>query len=128
MKKLTEVILLCLCIAGLCFCFNQIGRLKEQERTREKLNMCIHAPTPVNIGDSLYLIRVYPIETKCTKRQRTKYLEHNELICPYCDSDEISADHMDFDDDYGWRSVVCTNCNGCWTETYILTDAHPFNE
>ena len=43
------------------------GKRQEMSRTREKLNTCIYAPTPVYIGDSLYLIRVYPLNINVPK-------------------------------------------------------------
>ena len=38
------------------------GKRQEIAQTREKLKTCIYAPTPITIGDSLYLIRYYPLD------------------------------------------------------------------
>jgi len=62
------------------------------------------------------------------KFDKQKYLEHYGLICPYCDSKNINADCSQFDDNYMWRSVVCEDCKECWTETYMLIDAHSYDE
>lgn len=62
--KATTIFLLLVLIWGLWFGGMCIGKEKEIDRTREKLNSCIHAPTPIEIGDSLYLIRVYPINSQ----------------------------------------------------------------
>ena len=56
-----------------------------------------------------------------------KYLEYEGRMCPFCDSTILDADHMDFEDNYGWRSVICQDCKEIWVETYTLTDAHSFN-
>ncbi len=42
----------------------------ERRKTREKLNTCKYAPTPIMIGDTLYLTRVYPMNlTNIPKEQ-----------------------------------------------------------
>ena len=54
-----------------------------------------------------------------------KYLEYHGLICPYCDSKEISAGNCGFDDNSAWRNVICNDCQKVWTETFIVTGAKP---
>lgn len=58
------------------------------------------------------------------KFNKEKYLEHNGLICPYCDSKEITATSSDFDDDYCWRNVACDDCGETWQDIYTLTDVN----
>jgi formate dehydrogenase maturation protein FdhE len=51
---------------------------------------------------------------------RDKYLK-NPNVCPFCGSDNISADHADFAWNSGIRPVACEDCNKEWVEEFTLT-------
>ena len=64
--KTTEIIILWVLFAVCSFGSLALGiyhgKYEANNQTREKLKSCIHAPTPITIGDTLYLIRVYPLD------------------------------------------------------------------
>jgi formate dehydrogenase maturation protein FdhE len=49
-----------------------------------------------------------------------EYLENNGNACPNCDSQEISASVVEFDDTTAWREVVCDECGSTWADVYQL--------
>ena len=72
MKIISDNELVFVCLIG-CFFIGLLGGLAlgtglgrklTNRETRQKLNFCIHAPTPIEIGDTLYIIRVYPINSQ----------------------------------------------------------------
>lgn len=63
-----------------------------------------------------------------TKKQKKKYMINNGNICPFCESEEISADHADFDDCWVWRKVECNQCKKQWVDIYKLVDIEDVDE
>ena len=37
------------------------GKLTERDKIKSQILNCQHAPTPIQIGDSTYIIRYYPL-------------------------------------------------------------------
>lgn len=45
--------------------------------------------------------------------------------CPKCESDNISAGHMNTDSMEAWRLVECHSCNFEWDEIYTFSYWEP---
>jgi transcription elongation factor Elf1 len=59
-------------------------------------------------------------EKEITPEMQKRYIETGYNNCPFCGSDDISADHPDTDT----CITVDVECNGCgeeWREEYALT-------
>ena len=54
------------------------------------------------------------------QRLALKYLDNWDL-CPFCDSIEITAGHIDTNLNMAFCDVKCLNCGKTWTEEYKLT-------
>jgi DNA-directed RNA polymerase subunit RPC12/RpoP len=50
-----------------------------------------------------------------------QYIEKMGLICPRCESDKIDVEHAEFDGDYAWQVVECSECSLRWVDDYSLT-------
>jgi hypothetical protein len=46
-----------ICIQSAIF----IEQKREIDSFHDKIHQCIHAPTPIEVGDSLYIVRYYPL-------------------------------------------------------------------
>jgi hypothetical protein len=59
-----------------------------------------------------------------TNEQIKEYLDNCGSACPYCGSDNISADYMECEGMSAWRRVDCLNpkCLRKWTEGYKMVD------
>jgi transposase-like protein len=53
---------------------------------------------------------------------RKKYLELSGCVCPFCDSNDLLCDNVEFDGSVGFQRVKCNNCKKAWTDTLTLTD------
>ena len=53
--------------------------------------------------------------------QKTRYRENYGLACPFCGSDDITADFFDEESGEAWRNVDCRGCERRWREVYRLT-------
>lgn len=51
---------------------------------------------------------------------RVKYLS-NPNVCPFCGSDNITAEHAEFYDNNASRPIACEDCNKEWVEEFTLT-------
>jgi len=59
---------------------------------------------------------------------RKKYLDHKGLICPYCDSNDLTCGNAEFDGPYAFQDVKCNNCGNSWTDSLSLTGVTFENE
>lgn len=52
-----------------------------------------------------------------------EYLNNNAQKCPYCGSDNISANRPEADGRYVWINISCEeiNCEKSWTEEFTLS-------
>jgi hypothetical protein len=57
---------------------------------------------------------------KLTKEQIKNYLK-SPNHCPYCNSKNIEADEINYDDTINC-DVYCTNCQRTWNEQYEVTN------
>lgn len=55
-------------------------------------------------------------------KYREKYLKNNGGFCPYCYSEDIEGDDMEFGEGYMDFRMGCTTCLGKWWDHYILDD------
>ena len=55
------------------------------------------------------------------KQLKKKYLRDQGSACPYCNSADIAADHIEADGTCAFGNVRCTNCGKYWTDLYTLT-------
>lgn len=55
-----------------------------------------------------------------TAEQQAGYLQAPNT-CPFCQSENISAGHMESGDTEAWRDVNCGACHMTWTEIFDLT-------
>lgn len=53
---------------------------------------------------------------------RIKYLKDKGMLCPYCDSNDLTTGNSDFSHNAVTQDVKCLACNKSWTDTYILYD------
>lgn len=58
-------------------------------------------------------------ELKITPKLEKKYLEYPDN-CPFCDSNNITGDHIDTEGDSAYRNIDCSDCGAYWTETFDL--------
>ena len=60
---------------------------------------------------------------KLTKDQKKAYIKSRGTRCPYCKSENISAnENIQGDDDYGKCTIICKACNAEWVDIYQLVD------
>ena len=58
-----------------------------------------------------------------TDEQIQKYLKHEGLICPVCESKNFAeVERPDGDSNILTSSCVCDDCGKRWTDFYTLTD------
>ena len=50
-----------------------------------------------------------------------EYIESGGNLCPYCESENITGGHGEFDYDIAWRNVSCRDCGESWTEEFTMT-------
>ncbi len=59
---------------------------------------------------------------KTKKQIESKYLKSRGNICPFCESNDISASQPEFyDSGFITQDVTCENCGMGWTDEYQLT-------
>jgi len=54
-------------------------------------------------------------------QQKKNYLKAPSK-CPYCQSDEITAQSFDADSEGGSQPVNCDECHASWVDVYQLVD------
>ena len=62
------------------------------------------------------------LEKTLTDKERQAYINGGYNHCPYCDSENISIEDKQSDDNYIRAYTKCDNCERCWTEVYTLTE------
>ena len=56
------------------------------------------------------------------KPDEAAYLENGGKLCPFCGSDNISADESFVAEGLaGWQQVVCDSCHKEWTDLWQMT-------
>jgi hypothetical protein len=50
-----------------------------------------------------------------------KYIADAGYFCPFCDSNDITGGHGEFEASSAFRNVTCLNCGREWTEEFGLT-------
>jgi hypothetical protein len=66
-------------------------------------------------------------EEGLTEQQRTDYL-NSSSECPYCHSENISADRVEADGESAFGDVECEDCGKKWRDVYTLTDVEDAND
>jgi hypothetical protein len=56
-----------------------------------------------------------------TTEQRERYL-HRPYVCPFCESDNISAEETNIEDGAASQAVHCVACGERWFDLYRLND------
>lgn len=56
-----------------------------------------------------------------SKDAKDRYLKDGGNHCPYCGSDLISSDPIDYDDILS-ATVTCEICHNTWTDIYRIVD------
>lgn len=57
--------------------------------------------------------------SRITKKIQEKYQE-DPNHCPFCGSDDITADQFEAEDRSAWRTVECNDCGKEWREVFVL--------
>lgn len=55
-----------------------------------------------------------------TEEQSKRYLE-NLSLCPFCQSSQIVAGHIEINDGYAFQPIFCSDCGKDWEDNYTLT-------
>ena len=55
-----------------------------------------------------------------TEEMKKDYLSHGGTFCPFCDSNDLNAQGMNFDAGCAWQKVICESCGETWTDIYDL--------
>ncbi len=69
-----------------------------------------------------------PPETKetnditLTEKMKREYINNGGNICPYCHSDDITAEDTDYFGGSQSTRVLCNDCERYWFDIYTLTD------
>jgi ssDNA-binding Zn-finger/Zn-ribbon topoisomerase 1 len=63
-----------------------------------------------------------------TRGQKRKYVQGGGVRCPYCQSQELEAGQGEFDADFAWVTVTCTDCGEEWHEVFHLATINPLDE
>ena len=61
-------------------------------------------------------------EYKETKRMKN-YVEGGGVSCPFCGTQNIEGQNLEFDASCIWQKVICGDCGKRWTDTYSLVEA-----
>jgi len=64
------------------------------------------------------------------EEKRKKYLEKKGVICPYCESDHISANRYEIGIDNENVFVVCSceSCDKKWKDVYEMVDVVDYGD
>jgi transposase-like protein len=57
-----------------------------------------------------------------TKKQKTYYLKHDGLRCPYCKSSNIESGALRVGDSTLCADVKCSVCGRTWQDVYGIVD------
>jgi hypothetical protein len=58
---------------------------------------------------------------KLTPEQKQKYIEANNAnLCPFCESADISGEHIEVAGKEAWQEVSCNECGEGWRDVYAL--------
>ncbi len=68
-----------------------------------------------------------PIVLRDNPFTNEEYRNHQGLLCPFCESEDIETDGP-FDSENMVQRVSCNNCNNVWEDTYELTGYELTNE
>ena len=60
------------------------------------------------------------------KSRENEYLASGGNVCPYCDSEDISAGHIQADAGTAWSNVECNSCEETWKDVYKLVEIEGF--
>ena len=61
-----------------------------------------------------------------TQEQKKYYLDHQGTRCPFCKTDNITAESMQSDCDSAWCKVFCEECLKDWIDVYKLIDVESY--
>ncbi len=61
-------------------------------------------------------------EETLTEEMKRAYINSGGNICPYCQSDDITAEDTDYFGSSQSTRVLCNDCKRYWFDIYILTD------
>ena len=54
-----------------------------------------------------------------------EYIQQAGSKCPFCLSNQVSADRPEADGDYAWAECSCGDCRMQWSDVYTLTGFTP---
>lgn len=54
---------------------------------------------------------------KLTDKQ---YVGKGGCVCPVCQSEDISGEHIEVDAGGAWQEINCGNCGATWNDVYKL--------
>jgi len=84
-----------------------------------KINSSKHPQEEYGFYPNTLRMHDEPFGSNETER-RAKYLKSSGVKCPFCDSMDISAGHLEGDAGTAWTDVECRDCKREWRETYEL--------
>jgi hypothetical protein len=61
MNKVLSITLIILCIIAFAYLCMLIGFTRGQKIIENQIKEQIHAPGPITIGDTIYIVRYYPL-------------------------------------------------------------------
>ncbi len=63
-----------------------------------------------------------PKRGRLTTEEQQKYLDDDAQYCPYCHSDDLGYDKLNFESGSTWQDVTCLECNRIWQDVYKLVE------
>ena len=86
----------------------------------------LEAGSVLNVDPLWVEIQKDPPRSKSSKaideEIKKKYLDAGGVLCPYCGSEDITAEPMESDGNEAWCDVSCKNCEKTWKDIYHLVD------
>ncbi|MEK6832779.1 MAG: hypothetical protein AABY32_01915 [Nanoarchaeota archaeon] len=62
------------------------------------------------------------------KKREKEYLESGGNICPFCNSEDITAGPVEFNSIQGFRDCECKTCKEAWQEHYSLSGISEYDK
>jgi len=59
--------------------------------------------------------------SKINKEAEKIYINDGGIYCPFCGSENLSADNIEADDKIAWCYISCTDCDEVWLNEYTLS-------
>ena len=65
---------------------------------------------------------------KLTPLTSREYVQKRGMVCPFCDSEDITGGSYDMEDNKVYLTVICRSCKREWEDIYELTGYEPYEE